>query len=113
CQIARDHGLAVYFTIFDGNYPWQRPSHASNVHYNILNNRFGEGDSFDYRALGPVLDVLSQNQDVVFALDLMNEVEGSLAKWFWPNAWTGARKWIRRTAAFVKARAPWLRVTAS
>lgn len=113
CQKARDHNLVVYFTAFDGNFSWDRPSHASNVHYNILNNRFGEGDSFNSRALGPVLDVLSQNQDVVFALDLMNEVEGSVETWFWPDSWTGARTWMQRTAAFVKQQAPWLRVTAS
>jgi hypothetical protein len=113
CRLAGDHRLKIYFTVFDGNWFWAKGTHAANVHYNILNNRFGEGDSFEWHALGPVLDVLSRYQDVVFALDLMNEVEGSLAKWFWPDAWIGARKWIRKTAAFVKGRAPWLRVTAS
>jgi hypothetical protein len=113
CGLARNHNLVVYFTAFDGNFPWSRPTHASNVHYNILNNRFGEGDSFDAHALAPALDVLAQNQDVVFALDLMNEVEGSVATWFWPDGWTGARRWIEDTTAFAHKQAPWLRVTAS
>ncbi len=113
CESARRHGLKIYWTVFDGNWFWDRHGFEAHVHYNILNNRWAEGDSFNHNALAPVLDVLARHADTVFALDLMNEVQGSLAHWFWPDGWLGARRWIARTAAFVKARAPWLRVTAS
>lgn len=113
CDLARRHGLEVYWTLFDGNWHWARGTHASHVHFNILNNKYGEGDSFNYRALAPFLERLARHRDVIFALDLMNEVQGSVATWYWPDGWTGARRWIARTCAFAKARAPWLRVTAS
>ncbi len=110
---ARRHGVKVYWTVFDGNWFWDRGDRWAFIHYNILNDRFGETGDFERAALGPFLDVLARYPDVVYALDLMNEVEGSMHHWFWPDGWEGARRWVRREAAFAHARLPWLRVTAS
>jgi hypothetical protein len=113
CQAARRHGVKVYWTGLNGNFPWARGTRWSFIHYNILNDRFGEGSSFRWRALGPVLDVLARYRDTIYAFDLMNEVEGSMSLWMWSNGWDGARKWIRDEAAFVHGRLPGVPVTAS
>lgn len=110
---ARRHGVKVYWTVFDGNWFWDRGDRFAYIHYNILNDRFGETGDFERAALGPFLDVLARYPDVVYALDLMNEVQGSMHHWFWSDGWAGAQRWIRREAAFCHARVPWLRVTAS
>ncbi len=112
-QIAQAKGLKVYFTLLSGNW-WleERDTHASYVHYNILNNKYGRGDQFNEKAVAPVLEVFNRHRGAVFALDLMNEVEGSVY-YMWEGGWEGARRWLERTASFVKERSPWLKVTAS
>jgi hypothetical protein len=113
CLAARRAGLRVYWTGHDGNWAWPLHTREADINYNILTDKYGEGQSFRARALGPVLDVLARYPDTVFGYDLMNEVEGSVAKWFWSDGWTGARRWMRDEAAFVHARFPGLAVTAS
>ncbi|HVY61914.1 MAG TPA: hypothetical protein VHF22_09690 [Planctomycetota bacterium] len=113
CIAARRAGLRIYWTGHDGNWAWPLHTRAADINFNILNDKYGEGQSFRARALGPVLDVLARYPDTVFAYDLMNEVEGSVAKWFWSDGWTGARRFIQAEAAFVHARFPGLAVTAS
>ena len=113
CRAARRAGVRVYWTGHDGN--WFSPLHTrfADIHYNILEDKYGEGVAFRERALGPVLDVIARYPDTVFAYDVMNEVEGSVAKWFWTDGWTGARRWIHDEVAFVHARAPGIAATAS
>jgi len=113
CAIARRHGVRVYWTGLNGNWPWAKTGSWWNIHYNIVNDKYGAAQSFRARALGPVLDVLARNADTVYAFDVMNEVEGSISVWAWPDAWTGARKWIREEVAFVRTRLPGVAVTAS
>lgn len=113
CELARRRGVKIYWTGMNGNWPWARTGNWANIHYNICNDKYGEAQSFRARALGPVLDVLARNADTVYAFDVMNEVEGSVSQWFWPDGWTGARRWIRDEVAFVRAHLPGVAVTAS
>jgi hypothetical protein len=81
--------------------------------YNIYNDKYGYGDAFRANVLGPILDAIRSRPDAVWAIDLVNEVEGSVAVWFWSDGWPGARRYLRTTALFTKAAAPGIPVTAS
>lgn len=114
-DLARAERVQLYWTLFDGNWArtWSKKSVEGWRHYNILSNKYGEGDLFLKNVLGPLLDVISPAADVSWALDIMNEVQGSVRTWRWSDGWRGARKWIASWTRFVHARAPGLRVTAS
>jgi hypothetical protein len=113
CQAARRHGVKIYWTGMNGNWFWPKNTRWSHIHYNVLNDRFGDGFSFRQRVLAPTLAVIARYPDTTFAFDVMNEVEGSVTQWFWSDAWTGARRWIAQEVAFVRARLPGVPVTAS
>jgi hypothetical protein len=115
CRLAREEGVRIYWTALSGNWPanWPRGTLDSFRHYNLISDKYGEGRSWRETALGPVLDVIARNLDATWALDLMNEVQGSVRTWFWSDGWTGARRYMRDTSDFVHARVPGLRVTAS
>ncbi|MHC4390911.1 MAG: hypothetical protein ACYS22_06290 [Planctomycetota bacterium] len=110
---ARRHGLLVYWTGFDGNWFWDRRGSEYDGHWNILNERWGAGDAFREYVLGPVLDQLTLDADIVYGLDLINEVQGMVATWDFTDGWAGARTFLRNTARFADRHSPWLAVTAS
>jgi hypothetical protein len=103
---ARTHGLMVYVTALNGNDATYSP--LQTYFKNLFNNSVAR-EAFKNSALGPLLDVLKANQAVIYAFDLINEIEAPLNAGYIPNGWTGARAWIQDMAAFVKARTtPWL-----
>jgi hypothetical protein len=103
---ARTHGLKVYVTALNGNDATYSP--LQTYFKNLFNNSVAR-ENFKNYALGPLLDVLKANQDVIYAFDLINEIEAPLNAGYIPNGWTGARAWIQDMAAFVKTRTtPWL-----
>jgi hypothetical protein len=114
-DLARQTGVELYWTLFDGNWPdsWPQGGLEAWRHYNILQDKYGEGALFRQNVLAPLLDVIAPAADVTWGLDLMNEVQGSVKTWKWSDGWSGARRWIAAWAAFVHTRAPGLRVTAS
>lgn len=118
-QAAARHEVQVYWTALVGN--WARHWNARTVpdiqswkhlHYNILNNRYGALHAYNDHALGPFVQLLSAYSSHVYALDLMNEVQGSL-RVFWSGDWERARRWVETERAFVKNIMPSLKVTAS
>lgn len=111
--IARQQHLKIYFTLFDGNTMPSDSSEARNYFYNLLNNKYGEGDAFNIYALTPFLELLNNNQDVIYALDLMNEIEAPIQRGYWSSSWSGPRTWIQNTRSFIKTKSPWLKVTSS
>lgn len=113
--LAREHQVKVLWCVFDGNWfdHWGRGTVEHFRHFNILSNKYGEGDLFCSNALAPVVDLISGAADATYGLDLMNEVQGSVKTWMWSDGWAGCRRWIQRTAAFVHRRAAGLKVTAS
>lgn len=118
-ELAKKHGLMVYVTILNGNDMTAAVGVPAleNFYYNLLANHYGERDAFKTNILGPVLSVLNwfnrAYPGVIYALDLMNEIEAALNSQYFPRFWEDARSWIRDMAGFVKSRSPWLAVTSS
>lgn len=113
--LAASNGVRLYWTAGNGNWPdhWQKKGLERDRHWNLLQNRYGHGDLFRERCLGPVLDAIRERPEALYALDLMNEAEGAVKTWAWSEGWDGARRYFKASAGFVHRRAPGLKVTAS
>lgn len=111
--IARALNIKIYFTLWDGNAMPKESSELRDYYYNLLNNKYGEGDAFNTYVLTPLLALFSENQDVIYALDLMNEIEAPIDHNYWTNSWNGPRNWMQNMRNYVKARASWIKVTSS
>jgi hypothetical protein len=84
----------------------------------LTNTNLNEGrDAFKTNALGPLLEMLNQfnlsNPGVIYAFELINEIEAPLNSSYFSDGWAGAQGWIKNVATFVKLNSPWLPVTAS
>lgn len=113
-SLARARQLKVYITVLEGNEFRYASGSRRDYFWNLISNDFGERDAFKANVMAPLLiDVLNQNRDVIYALDLMNEIEAPLNSNYFPSYWIGARNWMRDMAAFVKAKSPWLAVTST
>lgn len=110
--LAEAEGVQLYWALIDGNWHGGKGL-AFDRQFNVCNDRYGYGARFRERVLGPVLDVLQERPQVNYGLDLINEVQGAVREHVWPDGWSGARRFLATTAAFVHARAPGLKVTAS
>lgn len=110
---ARKRGLWVYLTLLDANTiaRFVEPLHTYGV--NLLNNTAGEQDAFNANALAPVLAVLDAHKDNVFAIDVINEIQAAYKNGVFPDSTNGPRAFIQREVAFIKAKSPWVKVTAS
>jgi hypothetical protein len=113
---ARERGLWVYLTALEGNeidaIADTDPA-LKDYYWNLLNNEYGEGDAYDTLVLAPLLERLDAHQDVVYGLDLMNEIEAPRSAGMWTDPVGGPRAWMESTAAFVKSLSPWIRVTST
>lgn len=112
--LAAAEGVQIYWALLDGNWfdHWAKGI-DSERQYNVLSDRYGHGGLFRERVLGPILDVLRERPEVNYALDLMNEIQGGVRGGFFAEGWKGARRFMSSMSAFVHARAPGLKVTAS
>ena len=119
---ARNHGLKVYVTALNGNDMTKNNTDITGLRpyfSNLLTNtKLNEGrDAFKANALGPLLEMLNQlnlsNPGVIYAFELINEIEAPLNSSYFSDGWAGARRWIKDVAAFVQLKSPWLPVTAS
>jgi hypothetical protein len=111
--LAAEERVQLYWTLSDGNWFWDKSGVEYDRVWNVLNDKYGYGSEFRKNVLGPILDAINQRPATVYAFDCMNEIEGSVKAWFWPDKWDGARRYVKATAAFVKARAPGIKVTSS
>jgi len=111
--VARSRGLKVYVTLLEGNELRASQGEVRAFYEKFLNDQEGVPRAFHEMILVPLLKTLSLNRDVVYALDLMNEIQAPVDAGLFRAHWFGARGWIQRTAGFVKAQAPWLKVTSS
>jgi hypothetical protein len=132
---ARKYGLKVYVTALNGGDMQVAKTPGLRPYFqNLISNNRGEREAFKTNALGPLVDLFNatavdengikfQNRDVIYALDLINEIEAPLnSKYFpAPSSWAKARGWIQNLTAYVKSRpcgagcvtGSWLPVTAS
>jgi len=114
-ELSRARGLKIYVTLFDGNDMPDGNSEKRDYYFNLLNAKYGENWAFYNNVLTPVLQLLNSYQDVVYGLDLMNEIQGPMNRsyfGFW-NRREGARRWMKEARDFVKQQASWIRVTSS
>jgi len=106
-SLAHNYGLKVYITALNGN--------DATYHQTYFKNLFNDSGREAYKkyALGPLLDILNAYRGDIYALDLINEIEGAINAGF--VNWTGAQGWIRNIADFVHSpdRSPWLPVTST
>ncbi len=110
---ARARGIWVYLTGLNGNDMLQAASPTRDYYYNLLNNKYGEGDAFNTYVLTPMLAMMGKHQDVIYGFDIVNEIEAAQQHAFWPDVYNGARGFIQREAAFIHGKSPWLKVTSS
>ncbi len=111
-QSAVQHDLKIYFTLFDGNEP-KSGTATYDYYYNLYNNKYREQDAFIEKVLTPVLQTFNTHPEVVFGLDLINEVDALISNGCWGRDWQVGRKWIATMRTAIRAQSPWLRVTAS
>jgi hypothetical protein len=112
-DLARTRGLWVYLTLLDGNGMPEDAGPLRDFYWNLLNDQYGEGQAFQDHVLAPLLGVLDAHKDVIYGLDLINEIEAPRLRSFWPEPFLGPRAFLQRTTAFVKSKSPWLRVTST
>lgn len=112
-QAARARGLGVYLTALDGNAMPEEAGPTRDLYWNMLNGAYGEADAYETKVLAPTLARIAPYADVLYAFDLVNEIEAPRHRGFWADPIGGPRAYLQRSIAFVKARAPWLKVTAS
>jgi hypothetical protein len=110
---ARARGIWVYLTALNGNDMPQAAGPTRDFYWNLVNNKYGEGDAFQTNVLAPVLAVMDRHKDVIYGLDLLNEIEAARKHLLWSDVTQGARDFMQRTAAFVHQKSPWLKVTTS
>ncbi|MDD5306149.1 MAG: hypothetical protein PHU25_02400 [Deltaproteobacteria bacterium] len=109
---ARARAMWVYLTALEGN-EMQKITAWKDFFWNLVNNKYGEGDAYNNKVLGPVLDVLNQHQDVVWGIDIINEIEAPRSVPMWTDPVNGARAFIKRERDFIKSKSPWIRVTST
>lgn len=113
--MGREEGVQLYWTAFDGNWPGYVTDPLAYARaWNVFNDRWGYGREFRERVLAPTLAAIASEPASCFGLDLLNEAQGCLgSRGGFVGGWTGARTFVSQWAAFVKQRAPGIRVTAS
>jgi hypothetical protein len=125
--LAKNHGLTVYLTALNGNDMAAAVGTPLQAYFvNLLNNS-AERLAFKNNVLDPLLNCLNQFNaiypNVIYGLDLINEIEAPLNSNYFPTSWVGARNFIQDMATFVKSypcaycitgtTGSWLKVTSS
>ncbi len=114
-EMARAKNIKIYLTLHDGNGMPTDSSPQKDYYYNLLNNKYGENTAFNNNVLAPLLQSLAAYQDVIYGLDLMNEIQAPIRNnyWGWSGGWDSSRAWMKANLDFVKSQTPWMRVTSS
>jgi hypothetical protein len=71
--------------------------------FSIFSNPNSDATKALTSLLGPVLDKMSLNQDVIYGFDLINEIESAINAGYFSFSWIGAQAWIRNMTKFVNA----------
>jgi hypothetical protein len=64
-------------------------------------NLFSNSGAYETLVLGPILRLMSLNQDVIYGFDLIDEIEAAINAGY--LSWTGARTWIQNMTKFVES----------
>ncbi len=114
-QLARNYGLKLYITALDANSmsAVAGSGNTLNTYYQRLTTNNNEIVAYDTLVLAPVLNLISSNMDVVYAFDMINEIEAAINAAYFPDYWTGARSWISNMAYAINYYYPSLPVTST
>lgn len=96
---ARKHNLELYWCIFDGARaasvePWD------DILKNIIANRKNMREIFIENILRPFLKTIKKNKDHIFAIDLINEPEGTKLEWKYIKSYIEAAAETVHTTGF-------------
>jgi hypothetical protein len=116
-SLARKSNFKLYITALDANDAYVANSNNYPVLYtyykNLFSNNGGATTAYENSVLGPVLRLMSLNQDVIYGFDLIDEIEAAINAGYFSDYWIGAQAWIRNMTAFVNSKSPWLPVTST
>ena len=110
---ARKRGLWVYLTLLDANTIQKITGAAHTWGVNLLNDTSGEQGAFNTNVVAPLLTMLDGHQDVVFGVDVINEIQAASQNGLFPDATNGPRAFLQAEASFIKSKSPWVKVTSS
>lgn len=110
---ARKRALWAYITLLDANTIVKifEPYHTWGI--DILTGNGGAREAFNDHALGPLCQVLDQHKDVVFGIDIVNEIQAATQNVVYADSWNGPRAFLAQEAQFIKSKIPWAKVTSS
>jgi len=108
--------LKLYITALNGvdmNVVTASNNPALHLYYQRLLTNSAEINAYDTLVLEPVLNLMSSYQDVIYAFDLINEIEGAINAGY--ISWSGARTWISNVAYAINhlSQFQWLPVTST
>jgi hypothetical protein len=111
-SLARKSNFKLYITALDANDAYVANSNNYPVLFtyykNLFSNNGGATTAYENFVLGPVLRLMSLNQDVIYGFDLIDEIEAAINAGYFSDYWIGAQAWIRDMTAFVNSKSPWL-----
>jgi len=111
-SLAKSKGLKVQLVALNGVDMQRAVGTPLQAYFrNLLLNISGERDRFKTNVLLSLFKLLNPYQDVIYGLDLINEIEAPLNSGYF-STWLGAREFIQDMTAFVKSNSS-LRVTSS
>ncbi len=110
---ARKRGLFVYLTLLDANTIAKTTGALHTYGVDLLNNTAGEQDAFNDKVVGPLTKVLAGHTDVLFGIDVVNEIQAAYKNKVFADATAGPRAFIQREVAFLKSKLPGVKLTAS
>ncbi|MGA7384828.1 MAG: hypothetical protein WBW81_09135 [Methylocella sp.] len=121
--LAQANNLKLYITALNANdangatpsncHPTQSWCPTEYTYYqNLFSNSGGATTAYENNVLAPILNLMSQYQDVIYGFDLINEIEAAINAGFF-SSWTGARAWIQNMTKYVNTQASWLPVTST
>jgi len=84
---------------------------ALHLYYQRLASNSAEIIAYDTLILEPIVQLMNEYQDVIYAFDLINEIEGAINAGYF--SWGSARAWISNIAYAINILFPWLPVTST
>ena len=116
-QLANRYGLKLYITALDGDSMRNVSGSVNTLHtyYQMLTSNSAELTAYEQKVLAPLLNwiVASGYTNLVYAFDLVNEIEAPINAGYFPTYWSGARSWISSMAYVITYYYPWLPVTST
>jgi putative membrane protein len=113
-NVNNNTNLKLYITALNGadmNVVTASNNPTLHSYYQRLLSNSAEITAYDTLVLEPIIQLMSRYQDVVFAFDLINEIEGAINAGY--ISWSGARTWISNAAYSINVLFPWLPVTST